>query len=190
MTRTRTHPDNLFFPLPPARIDRTLAEAPLRPDVAAVYLAEIQRWRVAVLTAALGKGPIMTPIEYLTPRARRRLTVLLDTKWDAENRLWAIAAGYDLRPFPAARPTSQVPDPMKAVLEVLQWRAAVLDYLTDVWDSLSKPELDMGECAAIGAFKRPARLEGRCVFCLTEYRPDRLDPENHGCVMAPHAHAR
>ena len=67
---------------------------------------------------------------------------------------------------------------------------AVVDYLTDVWDSLSTPELEMGECAAIGAFIRPARLDGRCVYCLTKFAMDRIDPEDHGCIMARHAHAR
>ena len=73
---------------------------------------------------------------------------------------------------------------MKAVLEVLHWRAAIVNYLTDVWDVLGKPELEMGECAAIGEFIRPASLAGRCVYCLTEFTFDHLDPEDHACVMA------
>ena len=78
---------------------------------------------------------------------------------------------------------------MRAVLEVLHWRAAVVNYLTDVWDVLGKPELEMGECVAIGMFLRPARLEGRCIFCLTEYGADRIDPEDHGCVLVKHVRA-
>src|SRR5262249_50385774 len=155
----------------------------------AVYLAEIQRWRVAVVTAALGKGVSLDHVEHLTPRARRRLVTLLDTKWDPQTRLWAIASGFDVTPFPATRHTTQIHDPMQDVIDVLHWRAGILDYLTDGWDSLSKPELEMNECAAIGSFIRPARLEGRCVYCLTEYEPRRIDPEEHGCVMARHQRA-
>src|SRR5262245_41036701 len=102
----RSHPDNLCFPIPPARIDRTLEETPSTPAVAAVYLSEIQRWRVAVVTAALSKGTTPANVENLTRRARERLVMLLDTKWDPETRLWAIASGYDLKPFPAARPSA------------------------------------------------------------------------------------
>ena len=189
MSRTRSHPDNLCFPIPPARIDRTLAEAPLRPAVAALYLSEMQRWRIAVATAVLRGGPAIAHVENLTPRARNRMVTLLDTRWDAQTRLWAITSGHDLTPFPVAIPASEVADPMQAVLDVLHWRAAIVTYLTDVWDVSRKPELNMGECAAIGSFVRPARLEGRCVYCLTEYAFDRLDPEDHGCVMASLAHA-
>jgi hypothetical protein len=190
MKTSRSHPDNLCFPLPPARIDRTLTEAPLLPDVAATYLTEIQRWRDAVVAAVAGGDPAIAGIEHLTPRARNRLTVLLDTKWDARTRGWAAASDYALTPFPATRPPSQVVDPMKAVLEVLHWRAAVVNYLTDVWYVVGKPEIEMGECGAIGEFMRPASLAGRCVYCLTEFNFDRLDPEDHGCLMVSHVGAR
>jgi hypothetical protein len=157
--------------------------------VAATYLSEIQRWRDAVVASVAGGDPAIARIENFTPRARNRLAVLLDTKWDARARDWSAASVYTLTPFPATLPAFQVDDPMKAVLEVLHWRAAVINYLTDVWDVLGKPELEMGECAAIGEFMRPARLEGRCVYCLTEFGFDRLDPDDHGCVMASLARA-
>jgi len=184
MKRSKALPDHLCFPVPPARIDRTLAEAPLVPDVAATYLAEIRRWRDAVVAAVAANDPTIANVENLTSRARSRLAILLDTSWDAPTRGWAAASNYDLAPFPAARPPSLVYEPMKAVLEVLHWRAAIVNYLTDVWDVLGKPELEMGECAAIGEFIRPASLAGRCVYCLTEFTFDHLDPEDHACVMA------
>ena len=77
---------------------------------------------------------------------------------------------------------------MEAVLEALRWRAAVVSYLTDAWDVLGKPQLKMGECAAIGMFMRPVRLEGRCVYCLTEHGPHHIDPNAHDCVMVGYAH--
>jgi len=190
MQRSRSIPDHLYFPLPPARLDRTLAEAPLLPGVAAVYLSEIRRWRVAVVAAVASGDPAIAGIENLTPRALARLAVLLDTRWDARPRAWPAVSAYELSPFPATHPPSQADDPMKAVLEVMHWRAAVINYLTDVWDVLGKPELEMGECMAIGAFMRPVRMEGRCVYCLTEFNRERLDPEDHGCVMVRHAGAR
>ena len=190
MKRSRFHPDHLRFPMPPARIDRTLAVAPLLPAVAATYLSEIRRWRDTVVTAIAEKDPALAGMEDFTPRARRRLAHLLETTWDAKTGHWAAVSDYDLTPFPAIRPVAQAARPMEAVLEVLRWRAAVVSYLTDVWDGLSKPELEMRECAAIGAFMRPVRMEGTCVYCLTEFPPDRLDPEDHGCVIMTHALAR
>jgi len=181
MKRSRFNADALCFPLPPARIGR--AEAPLLPAVAATYLSEILRWRNAVAAAVAAGDPAITTIENLTPRARSRLLALLRTEWDAKTRSWAAASDYDLTPFPLTREPGQGGDPMTAVLEVLHWRAAVIYYLTDVWDAMGKPELEMGECAAIGEFIRPARLEGCCVYCLSEFKADRLDPDAHGCLM-------
>ena len=108
MKRSKALPDHLCFPVPPARIDRTLAEAPLVPDVAATYLAEIRRWRDAVVAAVAANDPTIANVENLTSRARSRLAILLDTSWDAPTRGWAAASNYDLAPFPAARPPSLV----------------------------------------------------------------------------------
>lgn len=189
MKRPRSIYDQLCFPIPPARIDRTLAEAPLLPAVAATYLGEIRRWRDAVMTALATADPAIARIENLTPRARARLAVLLDTLWDAKTQHWASESGYDLTPFPLSGQKPIVADPMQAVLDVLHWRAAVVNFLTDVWDVLGTPELEIGECAAIGTFIRPALLEGRCVYCLTEYEPRLVDPDDHGCIMVGHTHA-
>jgi hypothetical protein len=190
MKKPRSLPGRLCFPLPPAPIDRALADAPWPAAQADAYLAEILLWREAVQAAIVAGNPVIDLVDHLTPRARSRLAVLLETKWDARIQHWAAVSGNDLTPFPSIHPASPSDEPMRAVLDVLHWRAAVVNYLTDVWDSPSTPELEMGECAAIGAFIRPARLQGRCVFCLGEYAFDRIDPEDHGCVMAGHAHAR
>lgn len=190
MKRSRSTYDHLCFPVPPARIDRTLNDLPVLPTVSATYLNEIRRWHDTVVTALITEDPLVTHIENLTPRARTRLLALLQIAWDVKTRHWAATSNYHLIPFPAISPLARLDDPMEAVLDVLHWRAAVVDYITDVWDVLGQPELDMGECAAIGSFLRPARLEGRCIYCLTEYAHDKVDPEDHACVMMPHASAR
>lgn len=189
MKRSRSHPDQLCFPMPPARIDHTLSEAPFLPAVASTYLDEIRRWRNAVVAAIAEKDAAIADMEGFTPRARRRLSMLLETSWDAKARHWAAVSGYDLAPFPL-RLLSHAGRPMEAVLEALHWRAGVVSYLTDVWDGLVKPELEMRECAAIGAFLRPVHMDGLCVYCLTEFTPDRMDPEDHSCVIKTHALAR
>jgi len=176
-------PDGLSFPTPPGRIDRAVERTPFRPAVAAAYLTEIRRWRDAVVAALASGDPAIDSIDQFTLRAREHLAVLLRSSRDVPTRIAFLRSGYGLTPFPAPRRGGRAEDPMLAVLQVLRWRAAVVNHLTDVWDVLGKPDLEMGECAAIGMFIRPARLEGRCVYCLTEYGPGHIDPAMHDCVM-------
>ena len=175
-------PDGFCFPTPPGRIDHDLRQTPIRSPVAVNYLTEIQRWRDTVATAIDPRDPAIAGLPHFTPRARARLAMLLSTEWDVQTRLWAV--GHGLAPFPAD--LLYRGHPMETLLEALYWRAAVVLYLTGAWDALDKPELKMQECAAIGMFMRPVRLEGLCVYCLTEYGPNHLAPEDHDCIMALH----
>jgi len=190
MNRSRPHSNELCFPTPPARIDRTFKEAPLLPAVAATYLSEIQRWRESILMAMAAGATANTDLARLTPRARSHFAFLLDTKWNARTRLWALDSAYDLTPFPDTCDPAEMDDTMAGVMAVLRWRAGVVTYLSDVWDVLGKPALEKEECLAISAFLQPARMEGRCILCLTEFDSDRAAPEDHGCVMLSHAGAR
>jgi hypothetical protein len=189
MMRPNAIPDHLNFPIPPARVHGALDGSRLTPAVASAYLAEVRRWRDAVTAAVAASDPAVAGVENLTPRARGRLAILLATAWDPRTRAWAEAAGYGLVPFPVTRPRPTPEEPARAVMDVLRWRAVVVDYLTDVWDRPGRPGLDMGECVAIGGFLRPTRLEGRCVYCLDEFEARRLDPDEHGCVLAGLARA-
>ena len=189
MKRSHQLPDGYCFPTPPGRIDRDLERTPFLPAVAHTYFIEIQRWRDAVATALAESDRAIAQVENLSPKARARLAMLLRLEWNAAEQHWADRTGYDLTPFPAAHRASRGDHPMEVVLEALHWRAAVVNYLTDAWDLMGKPDLKMGECAAIGMFMRPVRLEGRCVYCLTEYGPGRIDPAVHDCVMTGHVHS-
>ncbi len=171
--------------MPPARIDRSWQEAPLLPAVAAAYLSEIHRWRERVVAGLAGEGPAIAGPEGLTQRARSHLALLLGTDWDAGTREWAAGSVYNIAPFPA-----NTNDPMISVMEVLRWRAAAADYLSDVWDVLGKPTLELEECRAMSAFLNPDRMEGRCVYCLIEFDPGRVAPEDHACVMLSHVRAK
>lgn len=177
-------PDGFCFPMPPGRIDQSLERTPFLAPVAATYLTEIRRWRDTVAAALASEG---AETAHLTPRARARFAVLLRAGWDVKTRLWAVDSNYGLTPFPAG--SSRRQGPMQSVLETLHWRSAIVQYLTDVWDMMGKPELNMEECAAIGMFMRPVHLEGLCVFCLTEYGPGHIAPEDHDCIMMGYAHA-
>jgi len=190
MNMSRHLADDLYFPTPPARIDRSWQEAPLLPAVAAEYLSEIHRWRARLVAGLAGEGPAIAGPEGLTRRARSHLALLLGTEWDANILKWAAGSAYNIAPFPATAFHANVDDPMTSVMEVLRWRAAVADYLSDVWDVLGAPVLELGECRAMSSFLQPIRMEGRCVFCLSEFDPGRVAPEDHGCVMLSHVRAK
>ena len=178
--------DQLSFPAPPARVDRTWKEAPFSPPVATEYLAEIRRWRARLLEVLADEGSVIDGSPGLTRRARGHLVLLLSTEWDAGTLKWATDSSYHIAPFPALPSLGHPDDPMSSVMEVLRWRAAVADYLSDVWDVLGKPALELEECRALGALLQPIRMEGRCVFCLSEFGARRIAPEDHGCVMLGH----
>src|SRR5262245_49664279 len=169
MGNSRYLVDQLRFPAPPARIDRTWRAAPFLPPVAIEYLAEIRRWRARLCEVLLGEASTIDGSDGLTPRAREHLTVLLSSEWDPATLKWAADSSYNIAPFPTLPTIGHQDDPMSSVMEVLQWRAAAADYLSDVWDVLGKPTLELPECRAMSRFLQPVRMEGRCVFCLTEF---------------------
>ena len=182
--------DQLSFPAPPARIDRTWREAPFLPSVAIEYLAEIRRWRARLLEVLADERSAIEGTPGLTRRARTHLELLLATEWDSGTLKWAGGSAYNIGPFPTVPSLAHVDDPMFVVMEVLRWRAALADYLSDVWDVLGKPPLEQGECRAMAAFLQLARMEGRCVFCLSEFPAPRIAPEDHACVMLGHVRAK
>src|SRR5262245_38238226 len=117
--------DQLRFPAPPARIDRTWREAPFSPPVATEYLAEIRRWRARLLEVLAGDGLVIDGAPELTQRARDHLILLLSSEWDAGTAQWARDSSYNLEPFPSVPSVGHLDDPMSFVMEVLRWRAAV-----------------------------------------------------------------
>ena len=190
MKRSRPLPDELRFPVPPARIDRSWRDTPLLPAVAIEYLGEIHRWREGLAAALAGEVPALVGREGLSPRARGHLALLIDAEWDVGTRRRAAGEAYNIAPFPAIRFDACADHSMAGVMEVLRWRAAVVDYLSDVWDVMGSPLLELEECRAMSAFLYPIRMEDRCIFCLTEYDPSRVSPDDHGCVMLSHVRAK
>jgi hypothetical protein len=74
------------------------------------------------------------------------------------------------------------------MFEVLRWRAAVQDCLSDIWDVIGDPYLDFDECMAIGQFLQPAAPNEVCRFCLTEFAPEKSAPDQSR-VSAPRSRA-
>jgi len=68
-------------------------------------------------------------------------------------------------------------------LDVLRWRAGIYDFLSDIWDVIGEPMLDMFECNAMAAFLVPVGAR-RCIFCLA------AEPNHHPCVVLAHVRSK
>ena len=74
------------------------------------------------------------------------------------------------------------PKPAGAALEdlrkVMLWRAGLVDFLGDCWDTLGPSRFDMAECLAVSARLMPAGATDdgsnkTCSYCLVTYGRDR-----------------
>ena len=190
---TSTMPEQFHFPQPPFRIDRSLADSPPSDVAVASYLHEIGLWRSAVLE--LTDDSVATSaseVNWQSKRARDALATFLASSWSEQMTQWAVQTPYHLTAFPARALDARSGASMDALLEVLRWRAGVVDCLSDIWDVFGDPELDIEECSAIGQFLRPrgTGASGVCAFCLTEFGPDELHPGAHQCLLLAHVRAK
>ncbi len=181
---TTPFPAELRFPKPPFRMDRSLAESQL-PDAAAEgYLNDIRAWRLAVLefVARPGTGPQSDP-DGLSERARKALVTFLAESWSEATSLWAAQSPYNVSAFPISGLEADKMSTVDSILKILRWRAGLEDCLSDIWDVIGEPALDLDECDAIGQFLRPASEAKLCCLCLNEYAPGDLPPDRHGCLI-------
>src|SRR6266446_4324310 len=181
----------LRFPKPPFRIDRYLVELPPPDHALASYLDQIRVWRSTVLEFLdkSGGGPV-PEVEGLARRARMTLATFLASSWTQGVTQNAAQSPYNTRAFPGTALEAVSHPNVDLVLAVLRWRAGVVDYLSDIWDVIGEPELDVDECGAIEQFLRPAYEERMCPFCLTEFPSDKLHPDQHGCLLLGHVRAK
>ena len=69
---------------------------------------------------------------------------------------------YRLAKFPAA-----LDDPNAALRAVLLWRAGIVDFLSDVWDTLGEADFDIEECRRAATFFAPEGADALCPLCLS-----------------------
>ena len=96
---------------------------------------------------------------------------------------------YNITGFPA-QVGEQEGNASACVLELLRWRAGLLDYLSDVWDVMGEPALGLDECNAVTRFFEPIDAPSVCSFCLTHFEGDAIHPDNHECVVVGHVRAK
>ena len=181
----------LRFPKPPFRIDTSVV-GPLPPDNAvSSYLDQIRSWRSAVLTFIDKPGEKLAPdAEGLTERAQKALATFLASNWSPGMTDYAAQSPYNISAFPASALETVANPTTEPVLDVLRWRAGLVDYLSDVWDVIGEPFLELEECGAIGSFLDPVEKEQLCYLCLSEFRPEQRDPGRHDCLLTRHVRAK
>ena len=181
----------LRFPKPPFRIDRYLVELPPPDHALASYLDQIRKWRLTMLEFLEKSGGRPVPeVEGLSERARMTLATFLASSWTQEVTQYAVRSPYNIRAFPGTALEAVSHPKVDLVLEVLRWRAGVADYLSDVWDVMGEPELELDECLAISRFLDPASGARICRVCLTEFAPDKLNVYDHSCLLLAHVKAK
>ena len=178
----------LRFPKPPFRIDPSPVD--LLPQAVSSYLDQVRSWRQAVVEFIGGSSGKPAPeTDGLTERAQKALATFLADRWTEGMTDYVSQSPYNISPFPASALEGASNPPMESVFEILQWRAAVVDYLSDVWDVIGDPFLDIDECGAIDKFLRPVSKVRLCSFCLTEFASGQLD-SGHDCMLTSHVRAK
>jgi hypothetical protein len=129
---------------------------------AAAFLDSVEAWRAATLTQLTQRSAG----DHLSPSMVRLLRHVLDADPGAADPL-----PPRLGRFPdLARPgTSALAD----ARAVLLWRAALVDFLADVWDVIGTPAYDLPDCAAAERRLLPHTTDGHdtderdiCRICL------------------------
>lgn len=181
----------LRFPKPPFRMDPSSVNPLSQDNAVSSYLDQIRLWRLAVLSFidnSRGKPPAEG--DGLTDRAQQALATFLASHWTQGMTNYARQSPYNIAPFPASALEAVSNATMESVLDVLRWRASVVDYLDDVYDVIGETFLNLFECIAIDELLNPACEEQLCSFCLTAFAAEQLDPDGHDCILVGHARAK
>jgi hypothetical protein len=159
-------PTGALFPDLPGQL---LGDAAPCPEVGD-FLERVRTWREAARAWLGSAAAVEAPI---TDEMRRILRAALGDPAAPAGALGA-ARTYRVGPFPAAAPPAvaertngDCKDARRYLLDVMVWRSRLVDFLSDVWDVIGAPLLDMDECEWVIREllmpRSPARL---CINCL------------------------
>ena len=122
-------------------------------ELAAAVLERIAGWRKS-LAAALRTGA--------PPGISEAMRDLLLELLGVREPLTLGHYPYRLSAFP--RPSN---DPVQNLRNILLWRARIVDFLSDIWDTLGAPTFDLDECTETArAFEPEDMSPDRCYLCL------------------------
>lgn len=159
-------PAGASFPAVPGHL---LAEAAPCGDVTA-FLASAESWRERT------RAWLVSPVAVAAPISDEMRRILRAAVADPQAAPGALAAAriYRLEPFPApslaaaaGRTNGNCEGERRRLIDVLVWRALLVDFLSDVWDVMGPPLLEMEECEwVIRELLTPQSAERLCVSCL------------------------
>jgi hypothetical protein len=152
----------------PAVSGRLLGEAPSYAEIAA-FLERAEAWRAAACQWLAALGPE-------APISEKMRKVLRAALRDPEVPAGALAGArvYRVEPFPPLpRGLGQPPagadyaGARRYLLDILVWRSRLVDFLSDVWDVMGPPLLEMEECEwAIRELLTASSKIQLCLDCL------------------------
>lgn len=106
-------------------------------------------------------------------------------KWSFGSRevVAPAVSGYDVGRFPPPSGSAA-----EHALDVLAWRAGLVDFLSDIWDTMGPAEFELEECSlAIEELFTPPSLRGRqiCPNCMQPLPADSRQAAAHtlGCPI-------
>jgi len=174
---------DLRFPKPPFQLRAAMLDAPPPANVLAAYVEQVCAWRERVLDYLATDGS-SRELEGLTRWAREALEHYLAATWSPEARAAAAGSVFNLSSFPLSALEGAAG--MRVMVEILQWRSAIVDYLGDAPTAMFGPGLD--EVDAVDTFISPPRQPGMCHLCLMDVGVDKL--KAHRCSLLDYVRAK
>ncbi len=129
-------------------------------DAAAAAVAALVAWRAELAAWLAGAERD----DALSPALATVLLELVRARPSEEFRRFA----YRLERMPSPEPPT---DPCECLQSLLLWRAGVVDFLSDVWDTLGPAPFDIEECQRAGSLFTPIDSDGGglCHLCLEPF---------------------
>lgn len=150
------------------------------------YVRGVVRWRNRVLTALNDEDEASKKYGF-SARSRLSLLSFLQSGSPLLDKLRGAGSPYNVQAFPEEE---IVTGGVQSAMAILRWRAGFVDYLSDVWDVMGEPALDLDECELVQRFLFSSSPESLCMFCLTHFEGNLVDPNRHPCVILSDVRAK
>jgi hypothetical protein len=154
-------------------VSAALADSTATDSEARAFLGAVDRWRADALTWL--DQPATA--HRLSPGLRALLVGILTTPGTDRAEPLPVPAPYAVRALPAF-----TGPPVGAARQVLTWRAAIVDFLSDVWDTIGPAPYQFEECTLVirELFTTDTvRNTTLCRDCLQPLPPDPRDAAAH-----------
>jgi len=155
-------------------------EGTTEPTAERQFLEDVRQWR----TAMIGWLELGEAVHQMPPKLVECLLWIL--RADVPSQLFLELDVYSVHPFPHDLIASGESVDQAAIMSILVWRAAAVDFFSDVWDVIGEPVFTLQETRLAKEPFMPANyaFELACPICLRP-RPTPGDIETPMCVDCP-----